>query len=183
MSAPATRAVPATAEAGTIGLVRDTGAGSGILAVIGVFKLAKTAMLLTLGIWALAGGHEDVAHVLAHLARWTGAFSGREIVQRVLARLLALDDQKIHRLGIASLVYAGMFAIEGIGLLSKRTWAEWLTVGITGSFIPLEAYEMWRHPGPAKAAALVLNLVIVAYLVWRRLEARRAEREGAREPR
>jgi len=164
-------------EAGTLGLVRDTSHGSGILVGIGAFKLVKTAMLLTLGIWALAGGHEDVAHVLAHLARWTGAFSGREIVQRVLARLLTLDDQKIHRLGVASLVYAGMFAVEGVGLLSRRTWAEWLTVGVTGSFIPLEVYELWRHPGPAKAAALALNLAIVVYLVWRRLEARHAERD------
>ena len=162
-----------TANPSTLGVVRDTGSGSGILAVIGVFKLVKTAVLLTLGVWALAGGHEDVVHVLAHFARWTGAFSGRELVQRALARLLALNDHTIHRLGVASLVYAAMFAVEGVGLLAKRTWAEWLTVGVTGSFIPLEVYELWHRPGPAKAAALVLNLVIVGYLVWRRLEARR----------
>ena len=162
-----------TADAGTLGVVKDTSAGSGVLAVIGVFKLVKTAVLLTLGVGALVGGHEDVAQVLAHFARWTGAFSGREIVQHLLARLLALDNHTIHRLGVASLVYAVMFAVEGVGLLSRRTWAEWLTVGVTGSLIPLEVYELWRRPGPAKAAALVLNVVIVAYLVWRRLEARR----------
>jgi uncharacterized membrane protein (DUF2068 family) len=173
LSARDARAVLLTADAGTLGVVKDTGAGNGILAVIGVFKLVKTAVLLTLGIGALTGGHEDVVQVLAHFARWTGAFSGREIVQRALARLLALDNHTIHRLGVASLVYAVMFAVEGLGLLAKRTWAEWLTVGVTGSFIPLEAYELWHHPGPAKIVAIVLNFVIVAYLVWRRLEARR----------
>jgi uncharacterized membrane protein (DUF2068 family) len=48
-----------------------------------------------------------------------------------------------------------------------------LTVGVTGSFIPFEVYELVRHPGAGKVAAVVVNTAILAYLVWRRLSERR----------
>lgn len=167
------RAALAGADGRTLALVRDTAPGSGILSVIGFFKLVKAGMLTALGVWALLGRHDHHAHELARFAHWTGAFSGRELVQRALARVLSLDDVVIHRLGVASLAYAAIFVVEGIGLLAKRTWAEWLTVGVTASFIPLEVYELAHHPTAAKLAALLLNVAIVAYLARRRLDARR----------
>jgi uncharacterized membrane protein (DUF2068 family) len=171
-------------DAGTLGRVGDTktGGASGdrderVLGLIGAFKLLKTAILVTLGVIALEGGHERIAHSLAHATHWTGVFSGREIVQRGLARLLSLDDQTIHRLGIASLVYATVFATEGLGLLARRRWAEWFTVGTTSSFIPLEIYELIRHPGMGKVVALIVNLAIVAYLLLSLRATRRSKNE------
>jgi uncharacterized membrane protein (DUF2068 family) len=153
--------------------VKDTEPGSAIVSAIGFFKIVKMAILLALGIWAVVGGHEGVAHALARFTHWTGVFSGREVVQRALARLLSLDDKTVHHIGVASLGYAVVFGIEGVGLLAKRTWAEWLTVGVTGSFVPLEVYELWHRPSGGKVAALAINLGIVLYLATRRLEARR----------
>ncbi len=46
-------------------------------------------------------------------------------------------------------------------------WAEWFTVLVTASFVPLEIYEIARHPGAIRIGALVVNLAIVAYLVAR----------------
>jgi uncharacterized membrane protein (DUF2068 family) len=63
--------------------------------------------------------------------------------------------------------------VEGVGLLKKRRWAEWLTVGVTASFIPLEIYEIVRRLSPGKIAALVLNLGILIYLLWVRVDAAR----------
>jgi len=169
------RAALAGADGSTLHDVRDTAPGSSVLSVIGFFKLVKAGMLVALGAWALLGRHDHHAHELARLAHWTGAFSGRELVQRALARLLSLDERVLHELGVASLAYAAIFSVEGVGLLAKRTWAEWLTVAVTASFVPLEVYELTRHATPPKLAALVLNAAIVAYLARRRLDARRRE--------
>jgi uncharacterized membrane protein (DUF2068 family) len=146
------------------------------LVVIGVFKLAKAALLVALGVVAVVEAPEQIAHTLAHATHWTGAFSGRETVQHALAKLLSLDERTIHRLGIASLCYAAVFATEGIGLVLEKRWAEWLTVCVTGSFIPVEVYELWHSPGAGKVIALALNIAIVVYLVWRRLGARHPDR-------
>ena len=145
-----------------------------MVVAIGVFKLVKTAILLALGIFVLIDGNieKTLAVPLAHLTHWTGAFSGRHVFQHALARLLSLDERTIHRLGIASLVYAVVFATEGVGLILRRRWAEWLTIGVTGSFVPIEVYELVRFPSRGKVAALVINVAIVAYLALRRVEAR-----------
>jgi uncharacterized membrane protein (DUF2068 family) len=151
-------------------------AGDDLLVAIGVFKLVKTALLVALGAAALAGAPKDLARIVAHTARWTGGLSGHELVQRGLAKLLSLDERTIHRVGLASLAYAAVFATEGINLLRKKRWAEWLTIGVTASFVPLEGYELYRRPSAAKVVAIGLNVLIVAYLVSRRLAERRRRR-------
>jgi uncharacterized membrane protein (DUF2068 family) len=52
-----------------------------------------------------------------------------------------------------------------IGLLLRRRLAEYLTVIVTGSFIPLELYELWRHLTLTRLVILVINVAIVRYLV------------------
>jgi uncharacterized membrane protein (DUF2068 family) len=71
-------------------------------------------------------------------------------------------------------VYASVFMVEGVGLIARRRWAEWFTVLVTASFVPLEIYEIARHPDAIRIAALVVNLAIVAYLVMRLRQRREA---------
>ena len=49
----------------------------------------------------------------------------------------------------------------------RKVWAEYLTIIITGSFIPLEIYEMVEHRSMVKGMVIVLNVAIVIYLVLR----------------
>jgi uncharacterized membrane protein (DUF2068 family) len=67
---------------------------------------------------------------------------------------------------MVTLAYAAVFAIEGVGLWMQKRWAEWLTTIITASLIPLEVWELFFRPNIGKAAVLVANAAIVAYLVW-----------------
>jgi uncharacterized membrane protein (DUF2068 family) len=48
----------------------------------------------------------------------------------------------------------------------RKRWAEWLTCIITASLIPLEVWEFFNRPNIGKAAVVVANAAIVAYLVW-----------------
>jgi uncharacterized membrane protein (DUF2068 family) len=43
----------------------------------------------------------------------------------------------------------------------------WFTVIITGSFLPVEIYELARHPGSGKVLVMVINLALVWYLIRR----------------
>jgi uncharacterized membrane protein (DUF2068 family) len=78
-----------------------------------------------------------------------------------------LTPDKIKQLGLGSMIYAGLFLTEGIGLWFEKRWAEWLTVVITSSLIPIEIYEIYRHPTAIKIAVLLVNIAIVAYLLYR----------------
>ena len=66
-----------------------------------------------------------------------------------------------------SFLYGGLFLTEGIGLWLLKRWAMWFTVIITGSFLPVEIYELARHPSGGKVGVLVINMAVVAYLIRR----------------
>ena len=48
-----------------------------------------------------------------------------------------------------------------------RRWAEWFTVTVTSSLVPVEIYEIDRHPSPVKILVLIINLAGVGYLAYR----------------
>jgi len=48
-----------------------------------------------------------------------------------------------------------------------KPWGEWVTVIITGSLVPVEIYEIYRHLSGLKVAVLVVNVATVAYLIYR----------------
>jgi uncharacterized membrane protein (DUF2068 family) len=47
-----------------------------------------------------------------------------------------------------------------------KRWGEWLTVIITSSLLPIEVYEIVRHPSAVKVTVLAVNIAIVAYLIY-----------------
>jgi uncharacterized membrane protein (DUF2068 family) len=66
-----------------------------------------------------------------------------------------------------SFVYAGLFLTEGVGLWLVKRWAEWFSVIITTSLVPVEIYEIHRHPSAMKCLVLILNIAVVGYLLYR----------------
>jgi hypothetical protein len=149
-----------------------TGAARGdrVVSIIGAFKLIKAALLAPLGVAALLGVPEAILRSGMGGVGWTGALTAHHEIRSVLTRL-SNDGHAIRDIGLACLVYAAVFLVEGVGLLRRRRWAEWLTVIVTGSYIPFESYELARRPRIAKAIAVALNAAIVIYLAWRRARA------------
>ena len=150
------------------------GRRNGVIAAIGVFKLVKAALLVTLGIAGLTAAPSELAHGVRDVAHWLGISPGRHTLAHALGRLSAFDGHTARMLAVASLLYAAVFLVEGIGLLNRQRWAEWMTVVVTASFIPIEIYEGVEHFGPGKIVALALNVAILVYLVWRRLTESRS---------
>ncbi|HET9621856.1 MAG TPA: DUF2127 domain-containing protein [Kofleriaceae bacterium] len=137
-----------------------------VIRLIAVFKLIKAGTLIALGLGALSlrHGHSWVStwiHALAADAR------GKYISEAV-AKITAANPRTLVYMGVGSMIYAAVFLVEGIGLMLKKSWAEWLTVIVTISFIPLEIYEMVEKASVAKAIVIMFNIAIVVYLIRRR---------------
>jgi uncharacterized membrane protein (DUF2068 family) len=137
------------------------------LTLIGLFKLLKGASLIAVGVGALSLLHRDVAQVLAH---WIAAFQldpHRLLIHRLLERATHLDERTLAELGVGTFFYAALFLTEGIGLLFRRRWAEYLTAFATASLIPLEAYELVRRFTVPRLVVITINVAVVVYLVAR----------------
>jgi len=135
--------------------------------LIAIFKLIKGVLLVATGIGALRLLHKDVAAVAEHWIDVLRVDPDNRYVQALLVKLVNVNDRALEELSAGTLFYAAVFLTEGTGLLFRKRWAEYFTVIVTGSFIPLEAYELLRHPGTAKAFVILLNLAIIAYLIVR----------------
>ena len=140
---------------------------SRLLQLIALFKLLKAALLIAVGAGALKLLHKDVAGAVEHWVELLKLDPNNHYVDTALEKASNITPYKIKELGLGSMIYAGLFLTEGIGLWFGKRWAEWLTVIITSSLIPIEIYEIYRHPTPVKIAVILINIAIVAYLVYR----------------
>jgi uncharacterized membrane protein (DUF2068 family) len=140
--------------------------GEGILKTIAVFKLVKVLLLIGVGL-----GSFDLLNpaTAATADRWASALAWRlgPKAASVESRLSSLRDSQLLVVGIVAFLYAGLFAVEGVGLWKSKRWAEYLTIIATSSFVPFEVYELIRHASWQRGATLGINLLVVGYLLWK----------------
>ena len=135
--------------------------------LIAIFKLIKAALLIAVGIGALKFLHRDLAATVMHWTRVLRVDPDNRIVHDILAKLFRATPKQLKELSAGTFIYAGLFSIEGIGLLSRKRWAEYFTIITTGLLIPLEVFELARHFSIGKLAVLLVNVLIVIYLAKR----------------
>jgi uncharacterized membrane protein (DUF2068 family) len=150
---------------------------SGLIRLVAILKLLKAAALIVAGIGILKLIHNDGASQLNHWVTRLGLDPGSRYVNHAIEKVTNVSPAKIKELGIGSFVYAALFLTEGIGLWLLKRWAEWFTVVITASLVPLEIYEIYGHPTAVKVIVLMLNIAIVGYLLYR---IRRESRDTSR---
>jgi uncharacterized membrane protein (DUF2068 family) len=135
------------------------------LYLIGAFKLFKGLVLLAVGIGAVKLLNKGAAAEMYHWANAIRVDPGDRYLRRLLVKLPMLDEKKLKELSVGTFFYAALFLTEGTGLLLRQRWAEYFTIFVTFSFIPLEVYELVRRASFAKGIVLLLNVAIVIYLV------------------
>jgi uncharacterized membrane protein (DUF2068 family) len=138
-----------------------------LLRLIALFKLVKAALLIAVGVGALRLLHKDVAGAVEHWVELLRLDPNNHYIDTALEKASYLTPDKIKELGLGSMIYAALFLTEGIGLWLEKRWAEWLTIFITSSLIPVEVYEIYHHPTSVKFAVLLINIAIVTYLLYR----------------
>ena len=143
-----------------------------LIRVIAGFKLIKGLLLLAMAIGVLQLLNTNVAAQVARLLATIRVDPTNHYVHGLLTKLAHVDNEKLEGIGVGSFFYSGLFLTEGVGLFLGKRWAEYFTIIVTGSFIPLEIYELVKEPGAGKAVALAINVLVVVYLVMRQLRRR-----------
>jgi uncharacterized membrane protein (DUF2068 family) len=138
-----------------------------VVRLIALFKLLKGVLLIAVGVAALKLLHTDVASLVESWVAVLGLDQNSRFVGRALSTAAALTPNRVRDLIVGSFLYGGLFLTEGMGLWLLKRWAMWFTVIITGSFLPLEIYELTRHPSAGKVGLLAVNLALVGYLIRR----------------
>jgi uncharacterized membrane protein (DUF2068 family) len=138
------------------------------LRLIIIWKAIKAVLLFALGIGAFAIANRDVEMLANTFVGWLGVDAGHPYVERAVHKVAGLTPQKITLIGVGAIIYSCVLAVEAWGLHQRKTWAEWLVVGLTGALIPLEVYELIHRASLGKAVALAVNIAVILYLMRHR---------------
>jgi uncharacterized membrane protein (DUF2068 family) len=144
--------------------------GDVTLWLIGGFKLVKGLILVAAGVGVLGLLHQDFAEFIAS---WAMQLHEHRHLNRALSKVLSLDPGKLRAISAGTFFYAALLLTEGVGLLLRKRWAEYFTVFVTTSFIPLELYELAKHITVTRVIVVVINVAIVWYLLTRLFRRRR----------
>lgn len=145
------------------------------LLLIAIVKLLKGLLLAAAGFGLLRLLHTDVADTVT---MWIGELRldpDNRLLHPILSKASGMTDRQLEALSVGSFTYAGLLLTEGTGLMLRKRWAEYFTVIVTGSLIPLEVYEIARHATLTRVIVAVLNGAIVWYLIARLRHEGRAQ--------
>ena len=144
------------------------------LLYIGLFKLSKSIGCILVGAMCLHLIHTDLGTVAMKIIEWLGMDPGSRFASTFLDRADLVSGHDLRITGALSFAGGIVYAVEGTGLMLRKVWAEYFTVILTTLGLPWEIYEMARHFTVWKAGLFVVNILVLAYLIWllRRKRAR-----------
>jgi uncharacterized membrane protein (DUF2068 family) len=139
---------------------------SGGLLAIAIFKLAKSIFFFCVGLGLFHLLHRDLSEAAQRLATALHFEPEWRITALLTEKITLLDPKKLRDLGFFAFAYSAIAMTEGVGLFLEKVWAEYLTLSLTVMFLPWEIYELVRRPDWIRLGLLVINLVVLAYLLW-----------------
>jgi len=138
---------------------------NGWLVLIAFYKFLQALLFVAIGLGAhrlLVKGIADQIDLLAHHLRFNPE---SRLVNFLLEKASLLNDPALRRIGFVAYSYAAVTFVEGIGLYLEKAWGEFLTLAITGSFLPLEIFEIFRRLTWPRIGLLTINILVFAYLL------------------
>lgn len=133
---------------------------------IGLFKLGKAILFFFLGMGAIHLLHKDLGDELMRIATALKFDPESKLVTLLLDKIDLIDAHRLKQISLATFGYSLLALTEGIGLMLEKVWAEYLTLSLTISFLPWEIFELTRHANWFRLSLLLINLAVLAYLVW-----------------
>jgi uncharacterized membrane protein (DUF2068 family) len=136
------------------------------LIAIGTFKILEGLLFVLLGLGVIRLLHRDIGDMLLRAAMALRLDTESRFVNFLLDEVQLLTPHKMRLISVGIFLKAGLDFVEGIGLALEKTWAEWLTIGLTASFLPWEIFEIAKHFTWVKVGITLLNVLVLIYLVW-----------------
>lgn len=128
-------------------------------------------LLLAVGVYKMAG--IDLSSLFDRLVLRMDPES------QFLARIGDIIDQitpaNMRLVATGTFLYSMLSLVEGVGLILRAPWANWLAIGESAFFIPIELYELTRHrplnhPGQGFLGHRELGLLVILacniLIVW-----------------
>lgn len=126
-------------------------------------------LLISLGVFTLI--NKDISDMAEGVADSLGVDPENHHLLQLLGWLTGISSKQIVAIGLVTILYSALLLTMAWGLHLGLVWADWLTIGATGLFIPIELYEVIWSFRLTYGVALAINVFVVWYLICRRIRA------------
>ncbi len=126
-------------------------------------------LLVSLGVFALI--NKDISDLAEGVADSLGVDPENRYLLQLLGWLTGISSKQIVAIGLVTILYSALLLTMAWGLHLGLAWADWLTIGATGLFIPIELYEVVWSLRLTYGVALAINVFVVWYLIRRRIRS------------
>ena len=133
---------------------------------VALMEALKGGVVFGAGFGLLSLLHRNVRHIAESLVTRLHLDPDTHYAGVFLDAAARITDLRLWALAGFALTYSVLRAAEAYGLWHGRRWASWLGAASGAIYAPIEVYELWHKPGAVKLATLLLNIGVVAYLLW-----------------
>ena len=150
-----------------------------LLPWIAAERTLRATVLFLVGIALIADPDHNWGKSVANFARDLGLNPNSNGIEKIIHKLHAISSDRYAVYGIIALAYGALEAVEGYGLWRRGRWGEYLTVLATSLLFVPEIWEIANKASPLKVGALLVNIAVVAYLIFRLRSGRDSEPRAA----
>jgi len=156
--------------------VRDPEHIRGVRTVATV-EFTKGVLVVLAGLGIFTMRHRDIWGVAESFLEFIHANPYHHLVGVFINIVYRIHDVRLWKIALAAGIYALLRFIEAYGLWYTLPWAEWLAFASGAIYVPFEITDLIRHPRWFAAGILTVNLLIVLYMLWLRLDAAKSRFE------
>ncbi len=140
---------------------------AGLYTIIAI-KLGKAVLLAAAALGLFSLMDNDLPATFERWVRTLRLNPDWEFCVALSRQLRTVTPANLGWLSGGALLYSLLLLVESTGLILRAYWAVWLAIGETAFFIPIEVFDLVRHPKLLVEAILVINTLIVVYLARNR---------------
>jgi uncharacterized membrane protein (DUF2068 family) len=146
---------------------------------IGTLQLIKGSLLIALALGLLSFLHRDVDGIVGVWMSKVGINIEKGHAAAFLEMLDLVTDKQLFEMSLVAFGFGAVLVTQGAALLLRKEWAKYLTLVATSLLIPFEAFELAKGFGYIKLTVLLINVAIVALMIFLVRAKRAAARPGA----
>ena len=129
-----------------------------------IFEALKGLLVILAGLGLLAFVHRDAQAFAERLVLHLHLNPARHYPRVFIEAAGRLTDARLWLFATGAFAYSALRFTEAYGLWRAKPWAQWIGIVSGGVYLPVEVIALVRRPTILKAALLVLNALLVAYL-------------------
>jgi len=142
------------------------------LRAVALVEFFKGLIVLLAGFGVLSLVHRDAWDVAESFLQWLKVDPDTRYAQVFLNLADQVTDTRLWAVALGAAAYSTLRFAEAYGLWRERAWAEWLAMISGAIYLPFEVYEFARRPDWIRFVILAVNLAVVLYMVYLRVQAR-----------